>query len=59
MAWAIRYMTIDKPYSFFMCMGFGGMGYAAAAPVGARLASGDHPVVSLVGDGGFLMNGME
>lgn len=59
MAWALRYLTIDHPYSFFVSLGFGGMGHASAAPVGARLAAPDRPVVALVGDGGFLMNGVE
>ncbi len=59
MAWAIRYLNIDNPYSFFVSLGFGGMGHASAAPVGAQLAAPDRPVVALVGDGGFLMNGVE
>lgn len=58
-AWALRYLNIDHPYSFFVSLGFCGMGYASAAPVGAQLALADRPVVALVGDGGFLMNGME
>lgn len=62
MAWAIRYMVMDIPYSFFMSFGFGGMGYASAAVVGGKLGamdSTDRPVVSLSGDGGFLMTGLE
>jgi acetolactate synthase-1/2/3 large subunit len=59
MAWAIRHMTIDTPYSFFVSLGFGSMGYAVAAPVGAKVAMPDRPVVALVGDGSFLMNGFE
>jgi acetolactate synthase-1/2/3 large subunit len=59
MAWAIRYMTIDQPGSFFVSLGYGSMGYAVAASVGARLAAPDHPVVAIVGDGSFLMNGFE
>jgi len=59
MAWAIRHMVIDRPYSFFMAMGFGSMGYAVAAPVGAKLAAPGRPVVTMVGDGSFLMNGFE
>lgn len=59
MAWAIRHMVISKPYSFFVSLGFGSMGYAVAAPVGAKLAVPDRPVVALVGDGSFLMNGFE
>ncbi len=59
MAWAIRYMVIDKPDSFFVPLGFGGMGHSTAACVGGKLAAPDRPVVSLSGDGGFLMTGLE
>ncbi|MCP4352872.1 MAG: thiamine pyrophosphate-binding protein [Desulfobacterales bacterium] len=59
MAWTIRYMVIEKPYSFFVSIGFGGMGYATAAAVGAKLAVKDQPVVVMAGDGGFLMTGCE
>ncbi len=59
MAWAIRHLNITLPYSFFVGLGFASMGFAVAAPIGAKLAAGDRPVVALVGDGSFLMNGME
>lgn len=69
MAWAIRYMKFDIPYCFYMGMGFGSMGYAVAAPVGAKLATmverfdrparPNRPVVTMVGDGSFQMNGFE
>ncbi len=59
MAWAIRYMTIDEPYSFHVPLGFSSMGHAMAAAVGAKLAVPDRPVVAMVGDGCFLMHGME
>lgn len=59
MAWTIRYLIIEEPYSFFVSIGFGGMGYATAASVGAKLAVGDRPVVCMSGDGGFLMTGSE
>ena len=59
MAWAIRHMTIDRPYCFYVALGFGSMGYAVAAPVGAKLAMPERPVVAMVGDGSFLMNGFE
>jgi acetolactate synthase-1/2/3 large subunit len=59
MAWAIRYLTVTQPYSFFVGLGFASMGFAAAAAVGGKLAAGDRPVVALVGDGSFLMNGVE
>ncbi|MFH1217756.1 MAG: thiamine pyrophosphate-binding protein [Pseudomonadota bacterium] len=59
MAWATRYMRFHIPYCFYMSMGFGSMGYAVAAPVGAKLARPDRPVVAMVGDGSFQMNGFE
>jgi acetolactate synthase-1/2/3 large subunit len=59
MAWAIRHMIIDRPYSFYVALGFGSMGYAVAAPVGGKLAMPERQIVALVGDGSFLMNGYE
>ena len=59
MAWAIRHMSIDRPYWVYVAVGFGSMGYAVAAPVGAKLAMPERPVVAMVGDGSFLMNGFE
>ncbi len=59
MAWAIRYMTIDQPGTFFVSLGYGSMGYAVAASVGGALAAPGRQVVALVGDGSFLMNGFE
>ncbi len=59
MAWAIRYIPITVPYSFFVGLGFASMGFAVAASIGGKLAAGEKPVVALVGDGSFLMNGME
>ena len=59
MAWAIHYMTIDQPGTFFVSLGYGSMGYAVAASVGGALAAPDRQVVALVGDGSFLMNGFE
>jgi acetolactate synthase-1/2/3 large subunit len=59
MAWTIHYMTVDQPDSFFVSLGYASMGYAVAAPVGAKLAAPDRPVVAIVGDGSFLMNGFE
>lgn len=59
MAWAIRHLIVTEPYSFFVGLGFASMGFAVAASIGAKLAAGNRPVVALVGDGSFLMNGME
>lgn len=59
MAWAIRYLPITQPYSFHVGLGFASMGFAVAAAIGGKLAAGNRPVVALVGDGSFLMNGTE
>ncbi len=58
-AWATHYLDILRPDSFFTGLGFASMGYAAAASIGAKFAAPERPVVAIVGDGGFLMNGME
>lgn len=57
--WGIHYLDIIKPYTFFIGLGFASMGFGAAAVVGGKFAAPDKPVVAIVGDGGFLMNGME
>lgn len=59
MAWAIHYFTTQMPGSFFINMGFGSMGHGLAAAIGGKLAAPHRPVISLVGDGAFAMNGME
>ncbi|MBT0665291.1 thiamine pyrophosphate-binding protein [Geobacter pelophilus] len=59
MAWAIHHLPITQPYTFYVGLGFASMGFATAAAIGAKLAAGARPVVSIVGDGSFLMNGME
>jgi acetolactate synthase-1/2/3 large subunit len=57
--WAIHNMQFRKPNSFITPLGMLTMGYSTAAAVGGKLAAGERPVVALVGDGCFLMNGME
>ncbi|MDH3975810.1 MAG: thiamine pyrophosphate-binding protein [Deltaproteobacteria bacterium] len=58
-AWATHYLEIKRPYSFFTGLGFASMGFGVAASIGGKFAAPDKPVVAIVGDGGFLMNGME
>jgi acetolactate synthase-1/2/3 large subunit len=38
---------------------FQSMGFGIPAAIGARLAAPDRPVATIVGDGGFLMSGLE
>jgi acetolactate synthase-1/2/3 large subunit len=57
--WTIHYMKFQRNNSFIAPFGMFITGYATAAAVGGKLAAGDRPVVALVGDGCFQMNGME
>ena len=56
--WPARYLRWREPGTFLGPTS-GAMGYAVPAGIAARLARPDRPVVSLVGDGGFLMTGLE
>lgn len=58
-SWATHYFRALAPQTFFSATGMASMGYGVAAAVGAKFAAPDQIVVSIVGDGGFLMNGME
>jgi acetolactate synthase-1/2/3 large subunit len=49
----------EQPRGFLHPAGAIPMGYALPAALGARAAFPDRPVVVVVGDGGFLMSGME
>ncbi len=59
MAWALHYFPVHYPGTFFINMGFGSMGHGVAAAIGGKLAAPHLPVVALVGDGAFAMNGLE
>jgi len=56
--WAIHYLQFKKS-NFISAFGMLTMGYATAAAIGGKLAAPDRPVVAIVGDGCFQMNGME
>ena len=57
--WGIHYFPVYHPGTYIMGIGFASMGYATAAAVGGKFAAPRKPVVAIVGDGAFLMNGME
>jgi acetolactate synthase-1/2/3 large subunit len=44
---------------FILNLGFGSMGHGTIAPIGAALANPGRPVIAIVGDGCFAMNGMD
>ncbi len=56
--WPARFLRWQKPGTFLGPTS-GAMGYSVPAAIAARLARPERPVVSLVGDGGFLMTGTE
>ncbi len=47
------------PLTFHMSNGLSGMGYGLPAAIGAKLARPQSPVLAVLGDGGFSMNGQE
>ena len=53
--WVTLIQQIKKPHSFIFSGGFGPMGYALPAAVGASLAKPETSVLVIVGDGGFQM----
>jgi acetolactate synthase I/II/III large subunit len=56
---ALHYLKVDMPDAFFAGMGLGSMGSGIGMAVGAKYAAPDRPVVSICGDYGFQMFGME
>ena len=56
---AAELMEIRGPRTFVSPTDFNCMGYAVPAAIGAKLASPKRQVAAIVGDGGFLMTGLE
>jgi acetolactate synthase-1/2/3 large subunit len=50
---------VYEPRTFLHPAGFVSMGYGLPAALGARAAFPERTIVAVVGDGGFLMSGME
>ena len=53
--WVTLLKTVKNPSSLLFSGGFGPMGYAVPASVGAAVANPDKHIVAVVGDGGFQM----
>jgi 5-guanidino-2-oxopentanoate decarboxylase len=49
----------ERPRSWFHPLGYGTLGYAMPAAIGAKLAAPDRAVVALTGDAGFLFTVQE
>ena len=54
-----HHFPCSRPRSWFHPSGFGTLGWALPAAIGAKLAAPERPVVALVGDGGFLFTAPE
>lgn len=59
MLFNIHHLRIKQDQDFILNLGFGSMGHGTVAPIGAALADPGRPVVSIIGDGCFAMNGMD
>ena len=53
--WAIQQWQALNPFTFQVAGGMNAMGWAPAAPLGARLADPSRPCVCVCGDGSFIM----
>jgi acetolactate synthase-1/2/3 large subunit len=56
---AAELFEVRRPRTFISPTDFNSMGYAVPAAIGAKLANPERRVVSIVGDGAFLMTGLE
>ena len=56
--WATRFLNFSEGQRYIGPTN-GAMGYSVPAAVGAKVAFPDRMVVSMVGDGGFMMTGQE
>ena len=54
--WLVAEYDAWKPRTFLQTWGFASMGFAVCGSIGAKLAAPDKPVISLCGDGAFMMN---
>ncbi|MCC6807467.1 MAG: thiamine pyrophosphate-binding protein [Deltaproteobacteria bacterium] len=52
-------LPMHRPAHFISPTDFNCMGYAVPAAIATKLANPDEQVVAIVGDGGFLMSGLE
>lgn len=52
--WARSHWKTDRPRTWFVPSGFGTLGYAMPAAIGARLARPDTPSIAIIGDAGVM-----
>jgi acetolactate synthase-1/2/3 large subunit len=54
--WTAQYYKFTEPRSIITSGGLGTMGYGLPATIGAAFGINDRPVITICGDGGFMMN---
>jgi acetolactate synthase-1/2/3 large subunit len=54
--WLLQQMTVPTRGRFLQAWGFAAMGFGVGGVIGAKLAAPDQPVMTVCGDGGFLMH---
>jgi acetolactate synthase I/II/III large subunit len=59
MLFNIHHLCIKRGQRFVINLGFGSMGHGTVSPIGASLAEPNRPIIAIVGDACFTMNGME
>lgn len=59
MLFNVHDLHIGGAREFYLNLGFGSMGHGTCAPLGAALARVDRPVVAIIGDACFTMNGLD
>jgi acetolactate synthase-1/2/3 large subunit len=57
--WSAQYYRVDKPHRWVTSGGLGTMGFGLPSAIGAKFASPQSEVWTIVGDGGFQMTAAE
>jgi len=57
--WSAQYYRVDKPHRWVTSGGLGTMGFGLPSAIGAKFASPESEVWTIVGDGGFQMTAAE